>query len=98
MAPDAWWVGRQSRNVTSRAGQPTIPGEEGCGVHYMGGAGWGDSDHSCPDVYQHHEHERRRAHDEHGGPRWQRRSSAHHLRNLAGMVLAGPGAGMLLVA
>ena len=49
-------------------------------------------------AYQHHEHERRRAHDEHGGPRWQRRSSAHHLRNLAGMVLAGPGAGMLLVA
>ena len=60
----------------------------------MGGAAWGD--YSCPDVYERHEHERRRAHDQRGGPRWQRRLLPTTCANLAGMVLAGPGAGMLL--
>ncbi len=55
------------------------PGLEGRGVHYMGGAAWGD--HSWPDVCQHHEHERRRAHDEHRDLRGQGRSSAHHRRH-----------------
>jgi len=77
------------------------PGREGCGVHCRGRAASGDrgraapGDHSCPDVYQIHEHERRRA----PRPPW---ATAVFLSTagaqLAGMVLAGPGAGMLFLA
>jgi hypothetical protein len=69
---------------------------EGCGVHYRGGAARGDR--SCPDVYQHHEPERRRAHDEHRGLRGNGGLLPTAGANLAGIVLAGPGAGMLLLA
>jgi hypothetical protein len=95
MAPGALWVGRQSRNVASRSGQPTIPAGKAAEFSTWAGP---PGRRSCPDAYQHHEHEWRHAHDEHRGLRGQRRSLPTTGANLAGVVLVGPGAGMLLLA